>query len=276
MNQKYIKILFSFLLFLLVIETYGQKDSTRLKRLSDRKLTKNVIANYFEYDNLSFKIDAKVVTTKKTYNLNIIYRNVNDSAIWININHNTGIPVARFLITKDSTKMLNRIDNKYLAMSNKQIVKKFNYDITFDIIQSIFTAQLLNLDPEKEIIQTYSHYKVYIDSCAYLMQNIKKKKMHRLVKKDKIDEYYIHKIKIDPNFKITSTSLNNNIKRQKIFVEYSKYDKDEGFPKRIDIVLSNKNGDSQINMKIKKAKFNKKNLGLSFKIPKKYEKVTLE
>ncbi len=276
MNQKYFKILFSFLLFLLAIGTYGQKDSTRLKRLSDRKLTKNIIANYFEYDNLSFKIDAKVVTIKKTYNLNIIYRNVKDSAIWINVNHNTGIPVARFLITPDSTKILNRIDNKYLAMSNKQIVNKFNYDITFDIIQSIFTAQLLNLDPEKEILQTYSHYKVYIDSCAYLMQNIKKKKMHRLVKKDKIDEYYIHQIRINPDFKILSTSLDNNLKRQKIFVEYSKYDKEKKYPKRMDITLSNKNGDTHINMKIKKAKFNKKNLGLSFKIPKKYERITLE
>lgn len=276
MNQKYFKILFSFLLFLLAIGTYGQKDSTRLKRLSDRKLTKNIIANYFEYDNLSFKIDAKVVTIKKTYNLNIIYRNVKDSAIWINVNHNTGIPVARFLITPDSTKILNRIDNKYLAMSNKQIVNKFNYDITFDIIQSIFTAQLLNLDPEKEILQTYSHYKVYIDSCAYLMQNIKKKKMHRLVKKDKIDEYYIHQIRINPDFKILSTSLDNNLKRQKIFVEYSKYDKEKKYPKRMDITLSNKNDDTHINMKIKKAKFNKKNLGLSFKIPKKYERITLE
>ena len=97
-----------------------------------------------------------------------------------------------------------------------------------------------------------------------------------MVKKDKIDEYYIHQTRISPDFKIQSTSLDNNIKRQKIFVEYSKYNKEKTFPKKINILLSNKNGDTQINMKIKKAKFNKKKLGLSFKIPKKYEKITLQ
>ena len=265
-----IKILFNIILLILVVSASAQRDSTKIRRMSDRKLIKKVISQYNNYNNLSFKIDAKIETVKKKHNLNILYRNVKDSLIWINVNHNTGVPVARLLLTQDSTKMLNRLDNEYLLISNEQIVQKFDYDISFEMIQSIFVGKLLNLEPDKGIIQSYKHYKVYIDSCTYVMQNIKKKKINRLVRKDKIDEYYIHQVRIDSDFKILSMSLENNSKKQKIFVEYFDYDKETQIPKKVNIALTNADGETKISMKIRKTKFNKKDLGLSFKIPKKY------
>lgn len=273
--KKYILLLIilSFAVFNLA---YSQSDSIKLKRISERKLTKKIIANYYDYENLSLKINAKVINSDKTHNLNISYRNIKDSVIWININHNTGIPVARFLITPDSTKMLNRIDKKYLAMSNQQIVLKFGYDISFDMIQSIFTAQLVNLEPRKEAIQTYKHYKVYQDSGQYVLQNIKKKKLNRLHKKEKIDEYLIHKIIVSPNFNIFSTSLEDNVNSQKIEVVYSSYDGDNIFPKELNLSFKKKDIETTMDLKIKKTKLNKDKLSFSFKIPEKYERVTLD
>ncbi len=264
------------------IKGYGQiynSDSTsskHLHRISQRKLTKRVVNHYFEYKNLSFKIDAKIETPTKSYNLNIIYRNYRDSIIWININHNTGIPVARILLTADSTKVLNRLEKNYLLMSNKQIVNKFNYEITFDMIQSVFMGELLNLDSDKELLQVYSHYKVYIDSSNYVLQNIKKNKIDRLLRRDKIDEYFIHQNIINSAYKLVSMSLKNNSKKQEIEVNYTINDSQKPFPKRINIVLANKDGNTLIDMKIKKAKFDKDNLSTSFKIPKKYERVMLK
>ncbi len=251
-------------------------DGSRLRKISERKLTKRVINQYNIYKNLSFKIDAKIKTPKKSYNLNIIFRNYRDSIIWININHNTGIPVARIILTKDSTKILNRLENNYLLLSNKQIITKFNYEITFDMLQSIFMGELLNLDSDKELLQAYSHYKVYIDSCNYILQNIKKKKINRLLKKDKIDEYYIHQNIINSKYKLVSMSLENNSKKQKIKVNYVDFDNKEKFPNKIDIALENNDGKTHITIKIRKAKFNKDNLSTSFKIPKKYERVMLK
>jgi len=274
--SKY-KIVFVILISLLALQvTFGQKDSTRLKRMSEKKLTKNIVSNYCTYKNLSFKIDAKIETPEKTYNLNITYRNIRDSIIWININHNTGIPVARLLITPDSTKMLNRLDNKYLRMSNDQIIKKFGYDVSFEMIQSIFTAQLINMEPEKALIQTYKHYKVYQDSGRYIMQNINKNRLSRLHKKDKIDEYLIHKVFINAQFKILSTSLEDNIHAQKINVVYPKYEKEGQCMEEIKLTFSKKGEITKMRLKIKKIKLDKKKLSISFKVPDKYERVTLK
>lgn len=271
-----IKILINLLLILVITSASAQKDSTDIKRLSNRRLTKKIVNQYSKYDNLSFKIDAEIETASKKYKLNITYRNVRDSLIWINVNHNTGVPVARLLLSPDSTKMLNRLDNEYLIISNEKIVERFNYEIDFDMLQSIFVAELINLELEKNIIQSYKHYKVYFDSCSYSMQNIKKKRVNRLVKKDKIDEYYFHRVDISHLFKILSMSLENNLKKQKINIEYSDYNNENQIPGKINILLGNKDGETKVKLKIKKVKFDKDKLSTSFKIPKKYTKAEIK
>lgn len=268
---------FILLLLLLISATtaYGQKDSTRLKRFSSRRLAKKVINHSLDYSKLSFKLDAKIETPNKTFNLNILYRNVRDSVIWMNVNHNTGVPVARVLLTKDSLKMLNRLENEYLLLSNSQIIEKFNYDVTFEILQAIFIGELLNLESKKEILQSYNSYKVYVDSSFYVLQNLKKKKMNRLVRKDKIDDYYFHQTTIDKDFKIDLMSLENNIKQQKILVDYMEYDKKLNCPKRIELRLSNAQGETKVTLKFKRLKVDPEKLGMSFKIPKKYKQGVL-
>jgi hypothetical protein len=215
----------------------------------------------------------KVTAKDKTYNLNVLFRNIKDSAIWINVNHSSGIPVARFLITKDSTKVLNRRDNEYLVISNDQIVQKFDYDISYNMLEAIFTAQLINLEPNKKILKTYKNYKVYnISDSLYLMQNFKKKRVTRLVEKEKIDEFYIHEVKVNKSYRIISTSIEDNVNKQKIFVEYPEFNVENNFVEKILVLLTNKGQETKIEMKIKKTKYNKESLRLPFKVPSKYKK----
>lgn len=276
MHKAIITSILLFLLFLIpTTSTFGQKDSTRLKRFSSRRLAKKVVNSGLDYSKLSFKLDAKIETPTKTFNLNILFRNVKDSVIWINVNHNTGVPVARILLTKDSLKMLNRLENQYLMLANSKIIEKFNYDVTFDMLQSIFIGDLLNLEPQKEILQSYSSYKAYVDSTSYVLQNLKKKKKDRLVRKEKMDNYYFHQIAIDKDFKIDLMNLENNIKHQRIFVDYIEYNEEYNCPKRIELGLSNAQGETKITLKIKRIKIDPDKLGMSFKIPKKYTQVEL-
>ena len=274
-SWRYLKYGFSIVLIILSTWTFGQTDSLHLKRLSERKLTKNIVSQYCQFQTISLKINAKVTSPKKSYNLNITYRNAKDSIIWININHNSGIPVARFLITPDSIKMLNRIDKKFLSLSNCQIVKKFGYDISFDMIQSIFSAQLINLDSEKTIMQVYKHYKVYQDSNRYVLQNIKRNKLNRLHKKEKINDYLIHKTQIDNNFKILSILIQDYVNNREIKITYPEYQKNSECMKEIDISLKKSEEKMLMKLKIKKIKLNKSKLNFSFKIPEKYELKTL-
>jgi len=275
---KWHKLFIGIIFFVFSLSAYSQKnDSLKFMRFFERKLTKNIISNYCDYTNVSLKIDAKIKTEKKSYRLNILYRNIKDSAIWINVNHSTGIAVARFLITPDSTKMLNRIDNEYFVMSNNQIVKKYGYDISFNMLQAIFSAQLINLDPDKKLLKTYKHYKAYnVSDSIYLLQNIKKKKVDRLLKKDKIDTYYIHEVRINNAYKIISNLIEDNANQQKILVEYPEYAKEDYCLERMNFKLSNNKEITKIEMKIKKRKMNKETLKLPFRIPKKYTKKSIE
>jgi len=270
--QKYFKIIFSIILIVYSFVAFAQTDSIQVKRMSERKLTKNIISQYCEYDNITLKINAKIISPKKTYNLNISYRNIKDSIIWINVNHNSGIPVARFLITPDSTKMINRIDKHFLSMSNQQIVQKLGYDLSFDMIQAIFTAQLINLNSKKNLMQVYKHYKVYQDSNRYVLQNIKRNKLHRLQKKDKMDEHLIHKVQVDNYFKIISTSIQDYINHQEIEIKYPQYQKDKKCMKEIYLSLKREDKTILMELKIKKIKRDKAKISFPFKVPEKYKK----
>ncbi|MBN2669167.1 MAG: DUF4292 domain-containing protein [Bacteroidales bacterium] len=256
----------------------AQVDSTELKRFKERRLTRRVLQNALDYNSISYKIDAKINTGEKSYNLNIIFRNAKDSVIWINANHNTGIPVARFLIDKDSTRFLNRIDNKYLLSTNDELKNLLNYDLDFEMIQSIFTAGLLNPEPEKDPVQVFSRYNVYrIDSC-YVMQNIKKKKLERLTKKNKIDEYFLHQVTINEQFIITGLKVEDNVNLQKIEIFYKDYTELENgkmFPQTIEIIARNEKGTTTINLELKKIKVDQDDLDYPFKVPEKYTAIDL-
>ncbi len=277
-HKQITKIVLSFLLVTVSLVSFSQRDSQELKKLKSKRLVKLMMSGYNQYENCSYKIDAKVETKDKKHNLNISYRNIKDSIIWININHNTGIPVARFLITPDSTKFLNRIKKTYMLMSNSEIRRKFGYDVNFDMIQSIFNAELIQLDEKKDLIRSYSRYKVYQDSGLYVVQNIKERKVQRLIKKDKIGKHLLHKVYVDADFRIKSNQIKDKANHQTILIDYDKYkdNKDFRYAKIINFLLQNEKESLSVNMKVRKAKYNAKKLSFSFKIPRKYTRKNIK
>lgn len=67
-----------------------------------------------------------------------------DSAIMFSFNAFAGIEAARVLLTRDSVKILDRINNNYFIGDYKEAVKFFPVPMTYEIIQSLFLA-----NPEK-------------------------------------------------------------------------------------------------------------------------------
>ncbi len=273
MRQKHIiTILLSLLLMAFSLFSFSQSDTLCLKKIKSKRLVKQLVSGYNSYYNCSYKIDANVETKDKKHRLNISYRNVRDSIIWINVSHNSGIPVARFLITPDSTKFLNRLKNTYMLMTNSDIQKKFGYDVNFDMIQAIFNSELIKLEEDKEPVKAYGRYKVYQDSGLYVLQNLKERKIQRLIKKDKIAQHLLHKVFIDRDFRIKKNQVEDHTKHQTIWIDYDKYKENKGFlyAKIINFLLKNQEESLSVKLKVRKAKYNLKKLSFSFKIPSKY------
>ena len=65
-----------------------------------------------------------------------------DSVIWMNFTV-IGVQGGRALITRDSITILNNVKNEYFVFDYKELSKKFNLEINYDIIQSAMLGNLL-------------------------------------------------------------------------------------------------------------------------------------
>ncbi len=75
-------------------------------------------ANRIAYNTFSAKVNIDYRdAADKNYNVNAIIRMYRDSAIWISANAVLGIEALRVLITKDSVKVLNKLEKTYSARS---------------------------------------------------------------------------------------------------------------------------------------------------------------
>lgn len=97
----------------------------------------------FEYFSSKSKITYKDASDNITANVNI--RMKKDSIIWLSVSK-IGIEGVRSIITKDSIFIDNKLQNQFLAYDFKTLSEKFNFNLTFDLLQA---AILGNLPLEK-------------------------------------------------------------------------------------------------------------------------------
>ncbi len=265
------------LAFVGLSELNAQNDTIDLKRIGEKKLAAQVLEHYQNYKNLTYKMDAEIEFKDKSFSLNMTYRNILDSAIWINLSHTTGIPVARILITPDSLKLINRIDNKYLLISFNEASSRLGYDISFEMVQSVFNARLFQVEEGKDLAQSFASYKVYRDSTVYVMQNVKKDRYNRN-RRQKSEDQLIHKVWINDLFQIAAFSIEDRVKQQTIKVDYPKYQTSESekYPKTIWFVAQNSKEHVELKMDVKKAEFNLPSVEMPFKILDKFEPMQLK
>ena len=131
--------------------------------------------NEFGFKWLNIKFSAEVTYNKKSNSFSGIARIRKDSAIWLAIYPALGIEAARVLITNDSVKMLNRIEQTYFCGDFKYINNILQTDLDFDIIQSL----LIGND-----FSTYENnvFKASVDGKQYLLSTIGRRKLRKHLK----------------------------------------------------------------------------------------------
>jgi hypothetical protein len=87
-----------------------QSDTQRLIKITLAQLAQNRIG--FTTFNAKVGIDYKG-TDGKGHDVNATVKMYKDSAIWISVNAILGIEAIRLLITKDSVKLMNKLDKTY-------------------------------------------------------------------------------------------------------------------------------------------------------------------
>lgn len=94
----------------------------------------------FEFLNTKSRISYKDQDTDISATATI--RIQKDSVIWLSLSPAFGIEAARGMITRDSIKFINRLNREYVVYDFETLSEKYNFNITFDLIQSMLLGEM--------------------------------------------------------------------------------------------------------------------------------------
>ena len=109
--------------------------------ISPAKTTK-LQPTYLNYDWLSYRMNVSIMdynTKKETVNVSAFFVNRRDSVIYITVNKI--IELARVVITPDSVKFINNLENTYYSGDYSFISKMIGFNVRFDMLQAILVGE---------------------------------------------------------------------------------------------------------------------------------------
>jgi hypothetical protein len=96
------------------------------------------------------KIEFEEAGNKK--NATALMRIKKDSIIWFNLSGTLGIQGLRGILTKDSLKMINRVDKEFYTMDYQQLSKEFNFTIDFELLQAMIMGDMPRGEKDDETV----------------------------------------------------------------------------------------------------------------------------
>lgn len=103
--------------------------------------------NHLDYNTFSGKIDASYKDNKgKDYNFDVKLNMKKDELIWLSVTGPLGIEVARGLITKDSVKILNKLEKTYITRSISYLQDQLGLPLDLATMQDLLIGNPLFID----------------------------------------------------------------------------------------------------------------------------------
>jgi hypothetical protein len=115
--------------------------------------------NEIEFNYLTAKSKVSLASKSQNFdNTNVNIRMKKDSVIWLSVT-GVGLEVARGLITRDSIVFMDKIHRDYFVFSYEQLSKQYNFDLNFDLLQSMIIGNLpFQPQPEARFVKMNEFY----------------------------------------------------------------------------------------------------------------------
>ncbi len=189
-----------------------------------------------------------------------------DSAIMVSINAFAGIEAARMLLTRDSIKIIDRINNMYFVGDYRDAKKFLPVTMDFDIVQSIFMGSVYSLVNDLNIFDR--------EGTQYLLDNDVMAVRYTgeiLPSEGNIPDNDMLQIKLDSKFRtrdIEFFSKNNSIYTR---LKFNSFNNTGGLylPDDVDIYYISDNIPLQANMRFSRIELNR-DLNFPFNIPARF------
>jgi len=220
------KIRFGGLLLLLACIIFTSCTSQRkavrapLKEHGEQYLIEQLKAHELKFNQLSAKFAVTYKIDRKKTSFSGTLRIEKDSMIWISISPALNIEAIRFILTPDSIKYINRINNTYFLRDFAYINQLLNKTLDYDMAQSFLLGNDFSLYETNK-------FKASIDNQLYKLNTTDRRKIRRVVRKSN-DEISIplQTIWLEPDsFKIAKVLLKEAERDSRKFTaQYSNYE----------------------------------------------------
>lgn len=204
------------LLFSVTVALWGCKTTkvattpSGLPAITTQTLLDSVHSNSLNL--MSAKLGVSHSNQKGTQNFGARVRIKKDSVIWLSITPALGIEAVRVVITPDSIKMLNRLEQKYFVESFEKTNELLQLEITYPILQSVLLGEFVPIYDESLYDLT-----PLVDLYTLVADPEKTRFSDATVKMDQRTEF-------DPSiWRVTRTILQNPLRNEEILAQYSNF-----------------------------------------------------
>jgi len=260
---------FSFLLVLIILASCSSQRKiikAPIKEEGAEYLFKKLKEHELQYHWFTAKFSAEYKNKGQTNSFNGQIRIRKDSVIWLSFSPALGIEVFRMMVTQDSVKFINRMNNTFFSGDYYYVNRYLNTNIDFDILQSFLTGNDLSFYESGK-------FRAGLENNFYKLATAERMKLKKFIRNSQENlRVLIQNIWIDPeSFKITRADV-KEIREPNIKLEarYSSFEKieDQLFPKEMSFDISAEN-----NLSVS-VSFNKITINIAqafpFKIPQSY------
>jgi hypothetical protein len=263
---------FSFFLVLIILASCSSQRKiikAPIKEEGAEYLFRKLKEHELQYKWFTAKFSAEYKNKEQTNSFNGQIRIGKDSVIWLSFSPALGIEVFRMMVTQDSVKFINRMNNTFFSGDYNYVNRYLNTNIDFDILQSFLTGNDLSFYESGK-------FRAGLDNNIYKLATANRIKLKKFVWNSQENlRVLIQNIWIDPeSFKITRADVKEirepNIKLEATYSSFEKIE-DQLFPKEMSFVISAVNNLS-VTVSFSKITINSAP-AFPFKIPQSYHPV---
>jgi hypothetical protein len=184
-----------------------------LKDAGPEYLFSKLKENELKFDWLTAKFSAEYKNKDTEHSFGGQIRIRRDSLIWITLSPMMSIEVVRLMISQDSIKFINRMNNTYFIGDYEYLNRFLNTNIDYDILQAFLIGRDLSFYEN-------DRFRASVDDKYYRLSTTDRHKLKKYARSsEEAVKVFIQNIWLDPaNFKITRADV-KEVKREHIRLE---------------------------------------------------------
>lgn len=238
----------------------------------------------------SAKADVELSMPDEQRSFKAHLRSVQDSAAWVSVVPLLGIEAARVLLTRDSLKILDKVNDRYFVGDTGSATKRFGVAPDIALLQQAINGTAIGLDPQERyrVDREDGHYVLtsrekrrFIRAAEDISpsdtlardRDMRERRLERTLRKAEEKEAIVHRYYIEPDsFRVDRVQVVNLMNDRTAELRYEAWSGPDHrqLPTRIRITLSEPGRVVSARLDISRIDLEGP-LQMNFRIPEKYE-----